>query len=605
MFNSDFKSAIYTFSIYCFFAFLSLENCFAVDLKEKQWSGIDTLLLQADNVNIGADRILKLSQEALALSLQKGYLKGQLHASYNIGRAKFYQGHLKDAFYVFDSLLNRMSVDSVAISKSVNYNLTRSKLTSMLAIIFQELDDPTTSMQYYFKALELIDDSKNYYDIALIYKGLGCLNMNAGNEPKAQEYFNKAIKLSETTGDFKIRFDICNEQFAHYRSKKDFHKALELAVKLQNLAQQDKMPYMNAIALKNMGEIYFFLKQYSIASSYLKNVIENKEYSTFYNVLAECFTLLANIEKKNKQFSLAEVYATRALDYSNKTSDISVKAGALLELAGIQNETGKYADAFKNLNLHLRYKDSVNETQNAHQVLILQSKYDLDKAVNDKRLVENKLTIETLRNSKKNYLLIASFIIILLMGILIVLQIRKHRFEKKMSFEIEQQKSVIRKQEEMIMLEKEENLKLELEHKNRELVSRALTVTKNQEETRTFIDELKTLRDKPGLNPESFYIVDNLIKQLSKTLNNDSWEDFRVYFENVYSDFYTNLSSAYPNLTPHELKICAYLKLNLSTKDIASLTCREVRSIESTRNRLRKHLDLQPDVNLTLFLSKF
>lgn len=581
-----------------------LANMSTENSKPRQ-SVIDSLLLESDNVNIGTERMLALSRKALKLSFQDSYLKGQLHATYNIGRAKFYQNQLKDSFFTFDTLLNTMMTDSVKISKVVNFALIKSRILSMIAVIFQELNDPTTSMQYYFRALKLIENTENNYDIALICKGLGGLNMNAGNQAKAEEYFSQAIRLSEKTGDFKIRFDICHEQLAHYKTTGDYHKALELGIDMQNLAKLDKMPYMSAIAMKNLGEIYLLMNEKTIATSYLNNVVDNLQYNSFTNVMAECYTLLAKISKEDRQYDPGQYYAKQALKYADIASSIALKADALRELAEIQMETGQYTEASFNLLQNLVLRDSLNEIHNAHQVLILQSKHDLDRVMNDKRVIEDKLTIATLRSSIKNYMLIGSLIIILLMGVLILLQIRKRRFEKRMGEAMEQQRAIIQQQNEVIQKEKEENLKLELEHKNRELVTRAMILTRHQEETKQLIDDLTALRESISIENKSHRDLNRLIQHHSTALKNDNSEDFRLYFENVYSEFYNNLSAAYPNLTPHELKICAYLKLNLSTKDIATLTCREVRSIESTRNRLRKHLSLQPDVNLTLFLSKF
>ena len=83
------------------------------------------------------------------------------------------------------------------------------------------------------------------------------------------------------------------------------------------------------------------------------------------------------------------------------------------------------------------------------------------------------------------------------------------------------------------------------------------------------------------------------------------WEEFRLYFQEVHQSFEKNLTTAFPDLSPNDKKICALLKLGLSTKDIASITFRELRSVESARNRLRKKLGVSSEVNITNFLSQF
>ena len=82
-------------------------------------------------------------------------------------------------------------------------------------------------------------------------------------------------------------------------------------------------------------------------------------------------------------------------------------------------------------------------------------------------------------------------------------------------------------------------------------------------------------------------------------------EDFRVYFDEVHPGFHRNLSNAYPNLSRNDLRLCAYLHLGLSTKEIAALTFREIRSVESSRNRLRKKMNLPAEASLQSILAQF
>jgi DNA-binding CsgD family transcriptional regulator len=168
------------------------------------------------------------------------------------------------------------------------------------------------------------------------------------------------------------------------------------------------------------------------------------------------------------------------------------------------------------------------------------------------------------------------------------------------------QQGVIWDQERIIQEEKEARLRMELEHKNRELVTRAMILTQENEDKIKLIKELKTIQEKlSATGNENALLVEEQIRNLRTNISSASWEDFRMYFENVYSGFYQNLEKAYPDLTPNEKKLCALLKLNLTTKEIATITSREVRSIESSRIRLRKKLQLTMETNLVTFLSQF
>lgn len=83
------------------------------------------------------------------------------------------------------------------------------------------------------------------------------------------------------------------------------------------------------------------------------------------------------------------------------------------------------------------------------------------------------------------------------------------------------------------------------------------------------------------------------------------WEIFKINFEQVHSGFFSRLYGRYPDLTPIEARMCAYLALNLSSKEIAGLTNRSLRSVESVRYRLNKKIDIPKDMTLVTYLRQF
>ena len=80
--------------------------------------------------------------------------------------------------------------------------------------------------------------------------------------------------------------------------------------------------------------------------------------------------------------------------------------------------------------------------------------------------------------------------------------------------------------------------------------------------------------------------------------------DFELRFKEVNAGFYESLNQMYPDLTPNEVRLCAFLKLNMSTKEISSITHQSVKSINMARFRLRKKLDIDRDENLISFLTQ-
>ncbi|MBN2263759.1 MAG: response regulator transcription factor [Prolixibacteraceae bacterium] len=95
------------------------------------------------------------------------------------------------------------------------------------------------------------------------------------------------------------------------------------------------------------------------------------------------------------------------------------------------------------------------------------------------------------------------------------------------------------------------------------------------------------------------------IRKVRSSINNNAWEQFENYFRNVHPNFHENLLNEHPKINPEELKLCYLLRLNMNSKEIATLTNREVNSVDIARYRLRKKLKLDRDVKLHEYLAQF
>lgn len=95
----------------------------------------------------------------------------------------------------------------------------------------------------------------------------------------------------------------------------------------------------------------------------------------------------------------------------------------------------------------------------------------------------------------------------------------------------------------------------------------------------------------------------NLQKEIRKIEACNNWKEFETQFVQVHPDFYKRLFEKYPDLTSYEQRICAFLRMNLNTKEISSITGRSAKSIEVTRSRIRKKLNLSRRSNLSSFLA--
>jgi AraC family chitin signaling transcriptional activator len=153
------------------------------------------------------------------------------------------------------------------------------------------------------------------------------------------------------------------------------------------------------------------------------------------------------------------------------------------------------------------------------------------------------------------------------------------------------------KSEQELMKEKNERLRSEIEAKNKELAVTAMSMVKKNE---YLIEIREHLKD---IEPTSKFKPDLIIRSINREIENEeSWEMLKNAFENVDKDFIKKILDRHPQLTPNDLKLCTYLRLNMNSKEIATLLNISVRSMETKRYRLRKKLELSHQTNLVEYI---
>ena len=188
--------------------------------------------------------------------------------------------------------------------------------------------------------------------------------------------------------------------------------------------------------------------------------------------------------------------------------------------------------------------------------------------------------------------------------IFIILWILIHNLYKR--YYRKQQQQLLQKSQEQLALKEletsqkfmqltNEKLKLDIESKNRELAVSTMSLIKKNE----FLNSIKTeLKEKDNQQD-----IKKVIRIIDKNLNNtDDWKLFEEAFNNADKDFLKLIKEKHPVLTPNDLRLCAYLRLNLSSKEIAPLLNISPRSVEVKRYRLRKKMDLPHESSLTNYI---
>lgn len=154
-----------------------------------------------------------------------------------------------------------------------------------------------------------------------------------------------------------------------------------------------------------------------------------------------------------------------------------------------------------------------------------------------------------------------------------------------------------------LVREREERARAELELRNQELASATLHLMEKGEALSTVRKGLVALRGEANRAQQKS--IQELIQVIQQDERFDAgWEQFSQQFDRVHIDFQTRLRERFPHLTKNDLRLCAYIRMNLSSKEIAALMFVSVRAVEISRFRLRKRLDLDKGANLQEFIQR-
>ncbi|NJO88722.1 MAG: hypothetical protein HC831_06960 [Chloroflexia bacterium] len=293
----------------------------------------------------------------------------------------------------------------------------------------------------------------------------------------------------------------------------------------------------------------------------------------------------------------------------------NLKAEVLLSLSKMYEAKKNDKKALEMLKKHLTISDSINKAENIKKVTIIEYNYEYEKKQKQEKLdqlqKEYKLKITWLK------LIFVLVIILVIFIVLFIFQKQKNkrnqltvknlilRYQvlKQELDETTKEKSILQDE----LSQREHNhigLRTSLQEKNKELMTKILKLVSANEAIQATIKKLTS--QKRYLKGEQLKSINESIAELKRHENTDIWQRFELSFQEVYNDFYENLLKEHPFLTPNDLKLSAFIKLNLSTKEIASIMNLNPRSIEVARTRLRRKVNLSnKDLSLHQFLTKY
>jgi len=380
-----------------------------------------------------------------------------------------------------------------------------------------------------------------------------------------------------------------------------YEKALSCQWTAKKLLRDNHLDSLAAELNENLGSIYEDLEAYDSAFYYFQIAyalnLSNGDSLKLINTVNN----LGDIYRKKGELNKALQLSSHALELSRKLQDPYQLSSAMRDIAKTYYDLGDFKEAFNYLDSsRVAYQDIYN-VESARQLALMKELFEVrikDQAINELRQKQR------WNNQLKLLLLL---LILVISGFGLVVFSRQKIKSKAAEDLLTQQKTVMEAREKLIETElanvqlKEQQMKKDLEANAKALTAETLhVVDKNRvlEELRKRLSA--SLEDDPKEQKKK---IRNLIKLIDFNLAHEQdWNVFRNNFERIHQDFFVNLNRVAQNLSPADLKLASLMKLNLSSKDVASTLGISPESLRISRYRLRKKLELKHGESLQQFL---
>jgi len=453
------------------------------------------------------------------------------------------------------------------------------------------------AVNYFEKYIELQHEFDNSIPIAFAQVNLGAINIKIHQFEQAEKYFLGALESlrQAESADPSKSFDkesihIYNNLGIIYQRGKDVNKAIEYYNKGIELAEKtSEESEIFAMLFNNLSSVLLDMNKTTEALSpmeeALKIRLKNKDRAgeaSSYKMIARYHTILNNNQE-------ARDYLNKAFSIAKEIGNNSLKAEICNDIFNNYQLLNQSDSALKYHILLMELNDIMNKDEALKELTRIEltaqfEQQDLIRQANQKR--------KELRYFIAGLVLFLTVIILTLLYFLLWGRMKRLKLEKKnvqlVSKNLELEKTTLGQ---------------ELEIRNKELTTNVMYQIQQNELVNEITQKLQNFSK--TLRKEDQHLILGFVSGLKKTRNTAVWNEFEVRFQQVHNEYYDKLNLINPDLTTNDRRLCAFLRLNMSTKEIASITGQSIRSIEVARTRLRRKLNLtNSDTGLIEFLSQ-
>ena len=550
------------------------------------------------------------TKKGLMLSRQNKDTLRMMEFLTNMGWSYYSMGEYHKAIDSFTEAMTffRIYIEDHPNSPNINV-MNYAKLLNNKANVFYKQAYYDSAIYNYKKSLEYRQQhNAGPVHMAPTLQNIGGVYYQNKNYQEAYDYFSQAYDLYVQLADTSKMARVLNNLGMTHKALGDtnmaitnYEKAIILLGKVNNISGQINI-------LNNLGTVYLQINEPEKAQHCIQQALDLNSEGRYKSALAASYLNMGSY------FTAVSAFK-KAIDMGNKSLELSLKIGNRSQLEYVYllfseayEGLGKNSESLKWFKLHKTMHDSIfnEESQsnyNKLQVQLETAQKEKEIALLKKDQEKKGLETEMLKTRQRITIGIAVFITLFLLVLVYVIVYRR-----KKDKEIHRQKELYHKKEKELAkteLEKsrikEEELQQSVLYKSKQLSTHALHMMQKNSLLHDIQSNIKNLSKQGTAEDKSDFKRINF--QINQSLRSDKdWDVFKLYFEEVNRDFYQKLNDLNPELTTNDHRLCALIKLNMNSKEMASVLNVAPNSIKSSRYRLKKKLGLDMEADLEEFI---
>jgi len=492
------------------------------------------------------------------------------------------------------------------------------RLLSMLtntSSYYGSLGEYSNSLQMLFRASGIADTLLSIHPENRAYllqrlrtqNNLATVHWNLGNADKALEILYDALRQARETNDPEIIGITLNNIGVIQIDKQEYQEAISTYSKALEISINMNDSIGISYTYNNMGLAMEKMENYPKALAYYQQANNITRRIGFSIGITSSSSNIAKIYSQLNKPVSALYFVKMGIDEAKRSNNTNYLLKSYETLYQIYEKMGKSNQALMAYKDFVQVKDSIFNLEKSKQITEMEARFDIVKKEKENQILKQNIQIQ----QRNLWLLIIGLALAIMFSLVLYYYYyfkNKTLRQKTLLLEQEGQLKDLEKSrvEDQLFAEQQiTQLQTEkLEQQNRELSTRILHAINKNEAMNNILSEIEQL-SQTG-NDE----ISGCYGKVRRIVNDNicfdkEWDQFKRHFEEVNPGFFYNLHEKYPTLTQSELKLCAYYRINLDTKEIACILNVTNAAIQKGRHRLRKKMDIPSDIEISDFRSTF